>query len=599
MVLWSASRGLRFLLLLAVGIAAAAIIWQMLVIVRENNDAARLRRIMDVNIELLDASCRFAASLADERALNCVRREGAQDALEASRAAVDESQRALLAALAAAAIPSSPKDRIREALKTYCNVRTATSDSREEVCLSDSPESRIIHSVIDAVHEVPNAPTTSGLGKIMASVFELARAYEAAALMRDSYASGRVPEENDFGENDVSSIGYHSLFFLIHFPPANLGGASKEILRSIGDSPEWARVRRWFRGVSDLPDGVERPGDGQSLAVPLGGILEAIQRAEAIEVKGLRGRIKDLHVKGRAEMRLHMTAFAALLAALSTLAGLTIATIRGSSRLAASNRELQAKNEQVLASVNYAKVIQLSMLPRNEAIWARLADWFVLYKPRDIVGGDYYWFKDLGEDGFLVAVVDCTGHGVPGAFMTMTSNSVLNGVAQQVASSHSPAELLRRVNRIMMETLHQTDDSTLSNDGLDIGLCWVLDREKRMLFSGAKLSLYYTQDGQVREVSGDRRSIGYKRSNLETPFAEHEIELVEGRTFYLCSDGFWDQSGGEKGFGFGRKKFMGMLAEGSLLPLGEQRASYVRTLEGYMGRLRQTDDITLMGFMVF
>jgi serine phosphatase RsbU (regulator of sigma subunit) len=150
----------------------------------------------------------------------------------------------------------------------------------------------------------------------------------------------------------------------------------------------------------------------------------------------------------------------------------------------------------------------------------------------------------------------------------------------------------------MMDTLHQADGSTLSNDGLDIGLCWVCERKRRMLFSGARFSLYYTQDGEVREASGDRRSIGYKRSNLEAPFTEHEIELVEGQTFYLCSDGFLDQSGGEKGFGFGRKRFKRMLEEGRPLPLEEQKESYVRTLEEHMGRLRQTDDITLIGFRV-
>ncbi len=267
------------------------------------------------------------------------------------------------------------------------------------------------------------------------------------------------------------------------------------------------------------------------------------------------------------------------------------------SQLVDFNDQLNLKNQQIMASIRYASTIQLSILPKEDLLKRHFSEHFVIWKPRDIVGGDFYWFDDIGH-GFLVAVVDCTGHGIPGAFMTMTANSVLNRIVEE---SHlvDPAEILKELNRIVRMTLNQDSDSkALSDDGLDIGLCYCSPQERRLVFSGARFRLYCSRPDGTVEIKGNRQSIGYQKSKEDYTYTNHEMVLEDDSVFYLVTDGFIDQSGGQKGYSFGKKRLKRIFQENHSLPLIDQKKAIEDCHIDYQAHFDQRDDITLLGFKI-
>lgn len=259
-------------------------------------------------------------------------------------------------------------------------------------------------------------------------------------------------------------------------------------------------------------------------------------------------------------------------------------------------RQLDNKNRQIMDSINYALNIQSSMLPKDERMRSYLSDYFMIWKPRDVVGGDFYWFEAFG-DNFLIAVADCTGHGVPGALMTMTASSVLNRIVHSICRDE-PARILKEFNRLMRASLNQDISSTLSDDGLDIGICYVMAKEREMIFAGAKIPLYYCTDNTLKVIRGDRQSIGYKRSKENFEYKSHTVEIKKNSVFFLATDGFIHQNGGEKDFSFGRKRFKEVLSINSNKPLREQKSILELRLKEYQGNELQRDDITVLGFKV-
>ena len=259
-------------------------------------------------------------------------------------------------------------------------------------------------------------------------------------------------------------------------------------------------------------------------------------------------------------------------------------------------RELRVKNRHIMDSIHYAKTIQQSILPRDERISEFCAKHFVIWKPRDVVGGDFYYFEGFSNN-YLIAVIDCTGHGVPGAFMTMTTHSILNRITDDICQD-DPARILRELNFFIRATLNQDVSSNLSDDGLDIGLCYVKPDEKILLYAGAMISLYYCKNGDILEVKADRQSIGYKKSNVEHRYINHELTLEGNEVFYICSDGYFHQGGGEKGFSFGKERLKRIWLENHKKPMSEQKVTIQQELQDYQGREPQRDDITLLGFSV-
>lgn len=259
-----------------------------------------------------------------------------------------------------------------------------------------------------------------------------------------------------------------------------------------------------------------------------------------------------------------------------------------------SSRELAESNRQIMDSIHYAQLIQASILPDQTAIRHSMRDFFAIYRPRDIVGGDFYFFRAFDEKS-VIAVIDCTGHGVPGAFMTMTANAVLNHVLD-TADSADPAAILKEFNRLLRAALHHDKVATAVDNGLEIGLCWCSPGEGRLVFAGARIDLYAVSDGQLTVCSGDKQPIGYRSSKETFTYRNHTIIADRETTFYLASDGVLDQSGGAKGWGFGRKRLEKTLVTVANADAATRQEALETALAAYQGDYPQRDDLTLVSF---
>lgn len=265
------------------------------------------------------------------------------------------------------------------------------------------------------------------------------------------------------------------------------------------------------------------------------------------------------------------------------------------SRVNQLNAQLEESRERILESLNCASVIQESILPRNELFDRLFSEWFILYRPRDIVGGDLYWLREL--NGFtLLAVIDCTGHGVPGAFMTMTVNSVLNHIVDTVRCD-DPALILSEVNREIQKTLHlRRGGDSMVDAGLDIVLCCVNHDQQKVTYAGAGLALYVFADNEVQEIKGCRAGVGYSGNDPDYRYTNHILDIGAGTIFYALTDGFLDENGGTKGFGFGRERLKAMVKCHAKQPLMRQKEYFEQTLVEWRGARNQRDDITMVGF---
>jgi two-component system sensor histidine kinase ChiS len=259
-------------------------------------------------------------------------------------------------------------------------------------------------------------------------------------------------------------------------------------------------------------------------------------------------------------------------------------------RLAAT----EAVNKKIMESIQYAKIIQSSLLPYDEQVKTYLPKSFFIWKPRDIVGGDMFYTESF-EDGFIVVLMDCTGHGVPGAFMTMIASTHLKRIVKD-EECHEPSEILKRLNFLVKTSLQQDTEHVQSDDGLDAIICFVKPHQKLLTFAGAKLPLYYINNNKINVIKGDRQSIGYKKSDLNFQFTAHIINIEQGMSFYLTTDGFIDQLGGSKRFPFGKKRFKQLLMKNTHKSFDEQAEKLLQTFNEYQGDNDRMDDVTVVGF---
>jgi serine phosphatase RsbU (regulator of sigma subunit) len=254
----------------------------------------------------------------------------------------------------------------------------------------------------------------------------------------------------------------------------------------------------------------------------------------------------------------------------------------------------EAVNKVMMDSIQYAKIIQTSLLPNIADVKTYLSNSFFLWLPRDIVGGDII-YMDSFKEGFLLAVIDCTGHGVPGAFMTMVASTSLRRITQD-EKCYEPANILKRLNFMVKTSLQQDREDAHSDDGLDAAICWIKSKEKTLSFAGAKLPLYYIKEDKLNIITGDKHSLGYKSSNLEFEFSTHTIKIETGMSFYLSTDGFVDQLGGDKRLPFGNKRFRALLKEIQRLSFDEQSKKIMQAFKEYKGDNDRQDDVTVVGF---
>ncbi|MBJ6726443.1 SpoIIE family protein phosphatase [Geomesophilobacter sediminis] len=258
--------------------------------------------------------------------------------------------------------------------------------------------------------------------------------------------------------------------------------------------------------------------------------------------------------------------------------------------LSAAYRMLESSQQRLLESIRYACIIQSGILPSREALQRTLGEHFVLYRPLDLVGGDFYFLREYPEH-YLLAVIDCTGHGVPGAFITMTVNAVLSHVVDAVCCD-DPAAILGELNRGVRGSLEMREVDA----GLDIGICLVRRQTGELVYAAAGLPLHLVSGGTVRQIRGDRQRVGYKGSRLDYRYTNHRMLLAPGDCCYLTTDGLLDEPGGAKGFGFGTQRLQSVLAANAHLPLEAQVAQLEQTLNEFRGMYAQRDDITTLGF---
>ncbi len=259
--------------------------------------------------------------------------------------------------------------------------------------------------------------------------------------------------------------------------------------------------------------------------------------------------------------------------------------------------EVELSNKKILQSIQYAELIQKSILPNEKDVRTYLPRHFALWMPKDIVGGDFYQIAEF-DDGILIAVVDCTGHGVPGAFMTMIASSGLRRITR-TENCHKPGKILKRLNHIIKTSLQQDKEYSLSDDGLDAAVCLIRKNDSDqpvITYAGAKLPLYYIMDGEINVIKGDRESIGYKRSKLDFEFKEHTVELKNSARVYMTSDGYQSQLGGQKGKCFGPANLRRLLLDIHRLDFESQRKKLIEALEDYKENYDRIDDITIVGF---
>jgi len=258
-----------------------------------------------------------------------------------------------------------------------------------------------------------------------------------------------------------------------------------------------------------------------------------------------------------------------------------------------SHFELEQKNKDTIASINYASRIQQAMLPTEENILRGIPLSFVLYKPRDIVCGDFYWFHPIDSDNYIIVCADCTGHGVPGALMTMIGNSLLNQIVID-GSITAPAKILDELDKRISGTLkQQKQHDSLIQDSMDLALLKVNKKERELIFCGAKRPCIYLHNGQLTEFKGNKYTLG-GLSEAKT-FEETRQKYQEDDVIYLFTDGYADQFGGDENKKYLIKHFREILEKIHSLPMTEQKAKLNTAIENWKKQNTQTDDILVIG----
>jgi tetratricopeptide (TPR) repeat protein len=274
-------------------------------------------------------------------------------------------------------------------------------------------------------------------------------------------------------------------------------------------------------------------------------------------------------------------------------------------KIAEQKKIVEEQHHDILDSINYAQRIQTAVLPSNAEMKSLFPKSFVFFQPRDIVSGDFWWMGQCGKIK-IIAVADCTGHGVPGAFMSLIGNTALNEIVKEKHIS-DPGEILAQLTLAIVGVLkqeQQSDSTTDSNyflkgvkDGMDIAIC-CLDEENGILkFSGANNPIYYVSEGMISEIKGDRQPIGLFEGNLK-PFSVHTINLKKLEMFYLFSDGYADQFGGENGKKFKYSCLKDLLFSIHKKSTAEQEQELSSTFKSWKGKLEQVDDVCVVGIMM-
>lgn len=257
-------------------------------------------------------------------------------------------------------------------------------------------------------------------------------------------------------------------------------------------------------------------------------------------------------------------------------------------------KHIEEKNKEITDSINYAQRIQNAILPAEQELKKAFADIFVLFNPRDIVSGDFYWY-DESKNNKVIAVADCTGHGVPGGFMSMLGFEILQDVVM-LEEVTTTSEALRRLDNKVTMTLNKNDKSY--RDGMDMALCAFPKNKMEVHFSGANRPMLHFSNGVMNTIKPDKHTIGGAIDNVEKDFTMHVLQLQKGDMLYLFTDGYADQFGGPQGKKFMSKKLEQLLTSIAVLDCSQQKVKLESAFKEWKGSLEQVDDVCVVGIRI-
>ena len=259
--------------------------------------------------------------------------------------------------------------------------------------------------------------------------------------------------------------------------------------------------------------------------------------------------------------------------------------------------EIESINRDITDSINYAQRIQASILPPIKKLQDNFSGSFVFYLPRDIVSGDFYWFDMTNQYTFIIVCADSTGHGVPGAFMSMIGTTLIKDICQR-KGVNSPTQILNVLDQEIQSTLNQSLDAGKSSDGMDIIVCEINIKTLRMRYASAMRPLLVYKDGDITYYKGSQNSIGGEGENIKKVFEEEEIQLSKGDIIYMFSDGYTDQFGGPHGKKFKMVRLKNLLKDIYEKPMEEQYKFVKSSFELWKDQFPQVDDVLFMGIKI-
>lgn len=258
--------------------------------------------------------------------------------------------------------------------------------------------------------------------------------------------------------------------------------------------------------------------------------------------------------------------------------------------------QLLLKNKRITDSISYAKRIQEALIPSEAHLKEILPNSFIMYKPKDIVSGDFFWVYEL-EDKVFVASIDCTGHGVPGAFMSIIGIELLRNIISE-RGINDPAEILNLLDQGIRDTFSKTvnDEASYVKDGMDVAFCLIDKGNRTLHFAGAFSNLYLIRENRLKEIKGQRFTVGFSYEQEKPQFLSYTESLYPDDMIYIFTDGYADQFGGAEGKKFKYRRFRHLLLSLHRLPLEVQKKHLVHTMYEWMGEHEQVDDILIIGF---
>ena len=327
-------------------------------------------------------------------------------------------------------------------------------------------------------------------------------------------------------------------------------------------------------------------------------------KKEAISIAENKNQQIVFEERNRKQKIITWSVFGGLLLVLA-FAGFVFRTLRITRRqkkiIEIKNREteqqkkiIEENNKDMKDSIRYAKRIQNALLREEEHVSMHLPQHFILFLPKDIVSGDFYWGAEK-QGYWYFAAVDCTGHGVPGAVMSMLGISFLNEIVS-VEGLHSPAEILNRLRDRVVKELRQTGESGGSKDGMDISLVRLNLETNELQWAGANNGLNLIRNEQLEEIKGDKQPIGYYPESF--PFTNHNAQLQKGDSIYIYTDGYADQFGGPRGKKFKYRQLEDIILSNKNLPMEVQKERFKKSFNEWKGKLEQVDDVTIFGVCI-